>query len=74
MQEKFDFKPNQLVMFDNGEVRGHGRIVGCVNTEMPIIGRTYMVKVEEAEGIDPETYPFDTIAVAKIHLAPLEKE
>jgi hypothetical protein len=63
-------QPYQKVSFDNGVNRGTGVIEGIAAIEMPVIGETYIVKMDDpvAAGIDISIYPYPSIVVARIHL------
>jgi hypothetical protein len=67
---RFRYRMNQPVYFDNGSIRGNGFVVGCALTEQAVVGATYMVKVNSCDNcvFPSEEYPFDTIAVAEVHL------
>ena len=49
-------KQNQRVVFEIGDLRGVGRIVGKAVTEMPIIGASYIIEPDES--ILSTTYPY----------------
>ncbi len=44
---------------------GDGRIVGCATTELPILGRYYIVQFAT---IISEDYPFNTLSVPEIQI------
>lgn len=69
--KKFKFAQNQVVQFFlTQEIRGKGQIVGCATTELPVMGRNYIVKVLDGD-FPSKDYPFDTIIVPEINLSKL---
>jgi len=66
--DNFNFVQGEEVEFHlTRNIQGIGTIVGCATTELPVMGRTYIVKV--VEGCFPSLdYPFDTIVVPEVHL------
>jgi hypothetical protein len=67
---KYKYKQNDFVRFDDSINCGNGRIVGVSFTALPIMGNCYMVKVLSANFKFPnEEYPFDTISVWENNLS-----
>jgi hypothetical protein len=66
--DNFKFSQNEEVEFRlTKDIQGVGEIVGCATTELPVMGRTYIVKI--LEGCFPSVdYPFNTIVIPEIHL------
>ena len=59
---KFHQDDRVIVRFNSWEMEG--RIVGCASTEMPVLGRMWLVMVSKHGGYIPnEVYPFNTVSV-----------
>lgn len=64
-------KPYQKIQFQIGpDINGTGRIVGFIATEIPPMGRLYIVEIDDPQhcGIDVNTYPYPCIAVPEISI------
>ena len=72
MDSSYKFKQNHPVYFDNGVMKGGGVIVGCSTIAMPVIGKTYLVKVTD-NSLPTSEYPFDTMAIAECHLSEVSR-
>lgn len=59
----YNYEQDDMVDFDYQSVKGYGKICGCSSSEVPILGRFYIVEVYESEGIDVDTYPFKCISI-----------
>jgi hypothetical protein len=69
----FKLKDQQHVEFDNGAIKGTGKIVGVATNSMPIIGCVYLVDVYTSDVVIPNhTYPFGVIPMAEVHITPFE--
>ena len=63
------YKQNDIVDFNNGVIKGYGKIKGIATVELPVMGRTFIVEILECDPKVPnETYPFDTTVVAECHI------
>ena len=54
MTDEYSYEQGDMVDFAYQTVKGYGEICGCASIAQPIIGRHYIVKVYQAEGIDEE--------------------
>lgn len=67
-----EYKWKDLVNFKMDEdIHGKGIIMGIAQTDVALIGKTYIVKVIMCTGpvkIPNKTYKFDTIAIPEIFL------
>ena len=67
-----EMKQDQKVTFDNGVVKGTGKIVGVATNSLPVIGRTYIVEPDQP--IKNETYNYSHIAMQEIYIKKVEAE
>ncbi|MCY1429066.1 hypothetical protein D9M71_449700 [compost metagenome] len=63
MIHEYSYEQGDMVDFDYQAVKGYGEICGCASIAQPVIGRHYIVKVYQAEGIDENVYPFQCISI-----------
>lgn len=57
------FKPNEKVYFDNGPVKGYGYIRGIAGSELPLLGKNWIIEVAESNPPIPnDTYPYSFVA------------
>ncbi len=68
-------KPYQKVKFQMGPtVGGTGQIVGAATTEIPFMGRLYIIEMDSPTecGIDTATYPYPCVAVPEISIVSID--
>lgn len=63
MKTEYSYKQGDVVSFDYAGIKGRGEIVGCAMVDIPLIGKHYMVKLEDTSVLDSEVYPFNTVSV-----------
>lgn len=60
------YSQNQRVAFDNGTIKGTGKVVGVALSEQPIIGATFIIEPDEP--ITNSTYPYTHFVCTELHL------
>ena len=65
------FTQNQKVSYDNGVIKGTGKIVGIATNPQTIIGRSYIIEPDIS--ISNETYPYTHFVCFEIHLKEYKK-
>ena len=71
MNTKYKYVDGQRIYFELGNdnlPKGFGRIRGSVSHELPGIGRTWIVEVEDEVNLNKDTYPFKCIAVFDVQI------
>lgn len=62
--EKNNLIENTIVSFNiNDAIKGIGIIKGIANRSLPVIGKSYIIEILSAKGIDKKTYPYSSIVV-----------
>lgn len=59
----YKFKEDDFVDFDYHTIKGCGKVCGVSLTDLPLIGKHYIVRVIQAEGIDHDEYPFSCVSI-----------
>lgn len=63
----YKFKNQQRVMFDTGEFKGSGLVVGYAVAEQPVIGASVMINVTESSlNLPTEDYPYNVISLSEV--------
>lgn len=65
-------KEGQIVEFDNGRVKGIGRIRGIATIEMPVVGHTWIVEVIRCDSDALDAYEYSCIPMLECHIKPIE--
>jgi hypothetical protein len=60
------YSQDQRVAFNNGVIKGTGKVVGVALSEQPIIGTTFIIEPDEP--ISNSTYPYTHFVCAELHL------
>lgn len=71
---KYNYTDGQRVKFNTGgTVQGVGTVIGVSSSELPEIGCTYIIKVDECHhgdmSLPNDEYPFTTIAIPECFLS-----
>ncbi len=66
------YSQNQRVAFDNGTIKGTGKVVGVALSEQPIIGATFIIEPDEP--ITNSTYPYTHFVCTELHLKEVSKK
>lgn len=64
-----EYTQDQKVEFDNGVIKGIGKIVGIATTPQAVIGRSYIIEPDVP--IKNETYPYSHFVCFEVHLKPV---
>ena len=54
------------IKFDNGVIKGTGKVVGLATSEQPVIGYSYIIEPDDS--ISNEVYPYSHFVCFGIHL------
>ena len=66
---KYTYEEGQRVYFNlDGKIKGWARIRGSATEEMPSIGRSWIIEVDEPTPFDKEVYPFSHITAFSCQL------
>lgn len=69
MTDPYRYPQDSHVAFDNGYMKGTGRVIGVATVGAPIIGQSYIIEVEESNiPIPNEAYPFKAICIFEVHM------
>lgn len=68
MTETFTFKDGDRVSTTLEAHQVQGTVVGVATTEFPIMGRIWIVTLDEGCGFPNETYPFRTVSLPESQL------
>lgn len=60
---EYKYSQGDWVVFEWSGIKGSGTIVGCSLIDLPIVGKHYMVKLNDPSKINLGTYPFDTVSI-----------
>lgn len=63
---KIEYTQDQKVNYDNGTIKGVGKIVGMVRNPLSVVGRSYIIEPEVS--IKNDTYPYSHFVCFDIHL------
>lgn len=64
INEKNYLSENSIVTFNmNDSIKGIGVIRGIASVGLPVIGKSYIVEILSAKGIDREAYPYSTMVI-----------
>lgn len=62
--EKNNLTENTIISFNiNDAIKGIGIIKEIANRSLPVIGKSYIIEILSAKGIDKKTYPYSSIVV-----------
>jgi hypothetical protein len=61
---------NDKVEFDNGVIKGTGKICGIASESVAVIGKGYIVQPDEP--IKNETYEYSHVVIHEVHLNPIK--
>jgi hypothetical protein len=59
----------QKIEFDNGAVKGTGKICGIASEGVPVLGKAYIVQPDEP--IKNEVYDYTHIVIHEVYLNPI---
>lgn len=63
-EEKYKHKEGDRIYFDlDGKIKGFGTIRGATTDDLPPIGRSWIVELEQPSPINTKVYPFSCISV-----------
>jgi hypothetical protein len=69
MSEKYKHKDGERIYFElDDKIKGFGIVCGTATDELPVLGRSWMVKVEEPLPYDLKIYPFSCISVFEVQI------
>jgi len=60
------YSQDQRVAFNNGVVKGTGKVVGVALNDQPLIGATFIIEPDEP--ITNSAYPYTHFVCAELHL------
>jgi len=63
----FKFIKDEEVIYDIGILKGEGKIVGCVTTGFPILGKQYLIQSTDGQ-FPNDVYPYNTIGVYEVYI------
>ncbi len=63
------YSQNQKISFDNGVIKGTGKIVGVALNEQPLIGATYIIEPDQS--VESSSYPYTHFVCVELHLKDL---
>jgi hypothetical protein len=65
--ETLDLKQDDHISFDNGSVKGRGKIKGESRHEMAILGRGFIIELDNSEQFKP-VYNYSHIVMDELYL------
>lgn len=68
MEGEYTYTQDQKVIFDNGVIKGTGKVVGVANSAQAVIGHSYIIEPDSP--IKNQTYPFTHFVCFEVHMKP----
>jgi hypothetical protein len=74
VRKEYRFQNETHVKFDNGNIKGTGRIKGIATNELPVIGVTWIIEIETLSTFEgtPIIYHYSCLAIPDIHVTKYE--